>query len=415
MKIIKYKASYKIGVTFFVLLEWLLVYLNIKKSYFNSERSYCITDAIIKLIGLSFVGAMLVGTFVLAMHYFYDCMIINEREITIRQFRRKTVTADPETIQRYRIDSYNSLEIFIDGIKYGMSLKEVNNPDILTEYLKEYCGKERTEAKTAKSDSKAHDRVNKEICEKEWILKVPSKPAVKYIIFSRLFLETVLLTYLFWFQFSRFYTVEITLWLMIVVNVWIIARIIFWQDAISAFWCGFFPKIEEKKQKWLYKFFMVTPILGGLLFFCRITNLLDEYHVYVLGKMNLAIIGTTVGMWLLMTIIKRVFYGKNSISKKYYLFKQVIILVVALFLCGQIVYGASILSAPWVERVEVSETRRSHTRGRHVKYYIDVRYIDGKEDRFRVHKDTYYKDEHYVRYYYTIFGSEYRYLENNGE
>ena len=89
--------------------------------------------------------------------------------------------------------------------------------------------------------------------------------------------------------------------------------------------------------------------------------------------------------------------------------------MVALFLCGQIVYGASILSAPGVERVEASETRSSHTRGRHVKYYIDVRYIDGKEDRFRVHEDTYYKDEQYVRYYYTIFGSEYRYLENNGE
>ena len=85
------------------------------------------------------------------------------------------------------------------------------------------------------------------------------------------------------------------------------------------------------------------------------------------------------------------------------------------FLCGQIVYGVSILSAPGVNREEASVTWKSYIRGRHVKYYIDVKYIDGKEDRFRVHEYTYHKDEQYVRYYYTIFGSEYRYLENNKE
>jgi len=432
---IRYKLSYRIEMTGLALFFGALVLFIL--SLGPSERLYCISDKIIDLIVSMVVLGIILFIFYLAACSLYDCIIINGKNITIRSFLHRTVTGDSYIVRKYRItkkkkkelSNEDTIDITCDDSEISMYTKELTpNYTVLVDYLQNYCrGHRRANSSNTQSKQVEEVKDTEDDYIEKWGLRVPSKVLHRYITISRLILEIGLLSYIFGIQFVIENPLNILFWLTVIMYSWLIIRFVFWQDAALGFWTG--PNVEEKKSKnkklekikYFLRWFIVTPILGLIFLYMRADTAFEKFHIYQLGNMNKAIILFSVGIWFAAIILKNLFYGKNTVSIKVNLIRQILFLFIIVLLGGHVIYGVSLLYNPecHIEKAEVIDKDVIHHRRGGYDYSIDVVYEDGIEDTFWVWESTYDGAEVWedidIAVYKTVFGSEYRHLVEPGE
>lgn len=426
---IKYKLSYRLEMTALsIVLGAVYVFVLLATP---DERLYCISDNILSLV-LGMVGlCVALPAFHMTVCSFYDCVIIDGKNITIRSFLHKTVSGDSYLIRKYRItkekkkelSNEDTIDITCDESEISLSTNQLtDNYTVLVDYLKKYCiGPKRVNNSKTGSKKKKDVEPEDDYIEK-WNLKVPNIALRRYVTISRLLLEIGLLSYVFAIQFVIDHPVNVLCYIVVIVYSWLIMRFVFWQDAFFGYWLD--PKFEEmksKNHKWqkaksFLSLFIVTPILGMICFYMRASNAFERYHIYELGNMDKAILLYSVGIWFVAILLKNLCYGKNTLSIKVNLIRQILTLFVIVLLSGHVIYGISLLYKPecHIQQAEVIDKRAiSHHKGG-TSYYIDVVYGDGIKDTFRVWTSTYDSldsgGDADIAVYNTVFGSEYKHL-----
>ncbi|MCR5415771.1 MAG: hypothetical protein K6E79_03115 [Pseudobutyrivibrio sp.] len=402
------------------------------------DRVYCITDNIWFLLGI-LIGA----GFILLMIYgaigsVYNRVILEGQTMIIKQAFTKTVVGSPDIVDYYSIKKkqnskiHKEIEIYYDDACLSFSTDDLSkNYQELIDFLKEYCSKGRGHKRQLKKKEKIeygiHAAINGKSAEEyktnaeKWHLKSPSVFARKYVMYSRYAINAALLIFFFFIQKGEIVPSNILWKVCIVAFLWAIIRLIFWQDAIAVRWIGDFPdKVECKNKFWFNPdFFLVTPLVGLVLIYLRSRNACERYHIYELGNMNYAIIIATIALWLVMTIIKNVFYGRNKMPFKNNLLRQILFLFVTLMLTGQIIYCGTIMLAenPTEMTAVVCGKSSQHSRRSGTRYNLNVYDENGVYADYNVWSNTYSKydegDEVTILVYDTILGSEYRHLEES--
>ncbi|SES78146.1 hypothetical protein SAMN02910413_0875 [Pseudobutyrivibrio sp. C4] len=417
---IKYNWKYRFTYIFFSLAVYAFAAICIVDVLSSEERRvYCITDNIWHIIGfLIFLGVILLFTYG-AASALYDRIIIEGSYITIKQIFTKTADGDSNLIEYFslkkdsKVKNAKALEIYYQGECWSCSTADLtSNKHELIEYLQKRCNKRPVNKSASKKEEKQEKR-------EKMYFKPPSLIARYYVMISRYLFNIAALIYFFFIQGGEIVPTNLLWKVCMVAFIWVAARIIFWQDAMLFQWNDEFPdKVNCKRKFWFNPdFFLATPIIGIVLLYMRARYACNNYHIYELGYMNVAILVFTFAFWLVMSIIKNIFYGRNTMPIRINMVRQLLILFVILMLSGQIVYCGSIMLCrePTVITAELRSKHSYSSRRGGTTYIFQVIDDDGLYEEYKVWSNTYSQYEEgdavTILVYESVFGTEFRHLE----